>query len=307
VIRRALFVGAGLLSLAGAVIVLAIGAPTSGTVGGLTDALVWLALLAAGLLAVWRLAKGLSVEGYAAPGAAPLVERDPERSQAEVLLSGTDFAETMAEASEVARNTGDVEAALEVVREPLQAVLVEAYRADGVARDRTVAVIEEGSWTDDPVAASVLADDVSGPNRAFRDRLFAWLFTERALRSRVRRAVDEVARVGGRRLPTIPGQTASRNVPVARTPPARLQAGSASALTLEPAPDPDVLEPFAVNPTAEGDDASDARDADGAAEPNGTNGTNETDETDETDEMDGPTAESVLGETDGNPSGGSDR
>jgi hypothetical protein len=302
--RRTLFVAGGLLSLAGAVVVFAIGAPTSGTVGGLPDALVGLALLAAGLLALWRLAKGLSVEGYATPGAAPLVERDPERSQAEVVLSGTDFAETMAEASEVARDTGDVEAALAVVREPLQTVLVEACRADGVARDRAVAVIEDGAWTDDPVAASVLATDVAGPNRAFRDRLFAWLFTERALRTRVRRAVDEVARAGGRRLPTIPGQMASRNVPVARTPPARLQAGSASALTLEPAPDPDVLEPFAVNPSADGDDRTDAGGVE--AKSGGTDGMDGMDGRKETDGLEDSAAESVLGDSEG-PSAGSER
>jgi hypothetical protein len=299
--RRAILVGLGLFALVDAVIVLAIGVPSDGPVGAIAEALLWLVLLAALVLAVWRLARGAPGVDYAHPGSDPLVERDPEVSQAAVVLSGTAFADTLAEAVTVARKGGDVDEAVAVVRDPLRTVLVDAMVAGGADRERARRRVDAGEWTDDPVAAAVLSPDVTGPNRPLRDRLAAWLFTDRAVRHRTRRAVSEVAQVAGRELPAIPGQTATRNVPVPRPSTDRLQARSASALTLEPAPDPDALEPMAVNPGGIAGLEHDEADGGAAADDDAAG----RDDTTETPEEQGPDA-GVDPVWDGNAERGSD-
>jgi len=60
----------------------------------------------------------------------------------------------------------------------------------------------------------VLSPQIDRPRRTFTGRLYAWLFPERVVRQRVRRAVQAVAEAADDALPPVPGQRAPRSVPV---------------------------------------------------------------------------------------------
>jgi len=175
-----------------------------------------LGLLVLGL-SLWKL---LSTPSGDAVSASPWSEggaivADPPESTPETdPISGTELADVIETAAREARNADTVDAGLETVRAPLREALVDALQQGGWERDRVEAALSAGSWTDDPVAASVLDEDVLPPERSLRRRVWAWLFPAKAVRHRTARAVGAVATAAEAALPPVVGQHAPRPVPV---------------------------------------------------------------------------------------------
>lgn len=143
-----------------------------------------------------------------------LVDRAPEESPDDVAVSGTETAETLAEATRAARSAGDVQAGVETVRPPLRQALGSALVAGGREPERVERALANGTWTDDDLAAAVLDGAVDPPKRSPRERLRDWLFPERAMRERTRRAVAAVDEAVSEALPAVVGEDAPRTVPV---------------------------------------------------------------------------------------------
>jgi hypothetical protein len=143
-----------------------------------------------------------------------LVERAPERSPAEYDLSGERLAGVVAAAGEAAREDGTVAAGVDVIRPHLREALMGVFVQGGTDRATAEATLAEGTWTDDATAAAVLDDAVDHPGWSMLQRFEAWLFPEQVLREEVRRAMQAIATVADRELPTVPGQHAPRTVPV---------------------------------------------------------------------------------------------
>jgi len=143
-----------------------------------------------------------------------LVEERPESTPERDRISGTELSETIRTAAAEVRGAETFEPGLEIVREPLRDALVRALRQGGWSETRIDEALAAGTWTDDPVAASVLDERVQPPERSLRRRLWAWLFPERALRHRTALAVGAVARAAESALPAVVGQRAPRPVPV---------------------------------------------------------------------------------------------
>ena len=144
-----------------------------------------------------------------------LVDRPPEESPDDVAVSGTETAETLAEATRAARSAGDVQAGVETVRPPLRQALGSALVAGGREPERVERALANGTWTDDDLAAAVLDEAVDPPKRSVRERLRDWLVPERAMRERTRRAVAAVDEAASEALPAVVGEDAPRTVPVA--------------------------------------------------------------------------------------------
>ncbi|MFB6167553.1 MAG: hypothetical protein ABEJ43_01775 [Haloferacaceae archaeon] len=205
---RAALVGVGLCAVAGAGAWVAVaGGASPGTLGRAAAALVGVVAVAAALARVWGRGDD--------PTRRPVVERAPERAPDDRQLAGRAFAEQLREARETARTSG-VETGVEAVRPTLRATVVAVrVRAgdDAAAVERD---LDDGEWTDDPVAAAALSPDIQGPERPLRRRLADWLRPDRAAARQVRRATDAVARVADERLPPVAGADAPRPAPVAR-------------------------------------------------------------------------------------------
>lgn len=146
------------------------------------------------------------------PFATPAPERTPDTHP----LSSGEFAAVVRDAGDAARRDGTVADGIAVVRPALREALGTALVRGGLSREDALNAMAEGSWTDDPVAASVLDSDFVPPDRSLTERVAAWLFPERVVRRRTRRAMQAVAGAADDALPTVPGQTAPRNVPVVR-------------------------------------------------------------------------------------------
>ncbi|GCF12179.1 hypothetical protein Harman_01140 [Haloarcula mannanilytica] len=137
-----------------------------------------------------------------------------ETTPAEEAVSGTDLAEHVEAAAAQARKGGTVAESMGPVREPLRATLIDALVQGGHDRDAVERQLAAGAWTDDPVAAAVLDEDVTPPDRSLRARLRAWLFPEKAVRQRSARAMAAVSAAADDALPSVVGQQAPRPVPV---------------------------------------------------------------------------------------------
>lgn len=138
----------------------------------------------------------------------------PETASTRDRLSGRLLAERLEAAGQRAREEGRVEAGLERLRPVFRGTLVAALVQGGTDRSRAESAVDSGAWTDDRIAASVLSASVDPPSLSFRERVVVWLFPERVLRARARRAVGEIAAVAAESLPAVPGQHAPRNIPV---------------------------------------------------------------------------------------------
>jgi hypothetical protein len=143
-----------------------------------------------------------------------LVGRAPERSPAEYDLSGERLAEVVESAGENAREEGTVGAGVDDVRPHLRDVLLDVLVQGGTDRATAETALERGTWTDDQTAAAVLDGDVAHPGWSLVERSEAWLFPEQVLRREVQQAMQAIAAVAERELPTVPGQHAPRTVPV---------------------------------------------------------------------------------------------
>jgi hypothetical protein len=207
VARRAAVV-AGLCAVAVAGGWVAVGGETSpDALGRAAAALVGLVAVGAALARVWGRGDD--------PATTPLVERAPERAPDDRPLAGRAFAEQVREARETARTEG-VDAGVAVVRPTLRATVVAVRRRAGDDAATVECALDDGTWTDDPVAAAALSPDRRVPERPLRRRLADWLRPDRAAGRRVRRATDAVARVADERLPPVAGADAPRPAPVAR-------------------------------------------------------------------------------------------
>ncbi|RQG92117.1 DUF7269 family protein [Natrarchaeobius chitinivorans] len=163
----------------------------------------------------------------------------PERTNRDPPLSSDELVAVIDDAGAAARSAGTVEDGIDVARPVLRGALIDALIQGGMARADAEATLADGSWTDDDVAASVLEADLTGPDRPFRDRLTAWLFPERVVRRRIGRATGAVAAAADEALPTVPGQTAPRTVPVVKPRLEELTRGADGRL--ERAADPDAI------------------------------------------------------------------
>lgn len=242
--KRDLAVGAlGAVLVATGVFLAATGsnAPTLST--GQAAALSLVVLAALGV-ALWKVRGALedSDDGPAAvpwaPGE-PFASPSPEVAESDHPLSSTDLTGAVESAAAHARSAGDVETGLETLRPSLRRALVEALVAGGRDEAAVEAALADGTWTDDRVAASVLDPSVGPPESSLRGRLEAWLFPERVVRRRVRRAVNAIAAAADEALPTVPGQTAPRSVPVVQPTLDELRRGADGRL--QRAADPSVV------------------------------------------------------------------
>lgn len=144
----------------------------------------------------------------------PVVAATPEYAATVDVLSGQGLSWVLDEGGAVAREDRTVAAGEEWVRPTLRGVLLGVLVHEHRDRTAAEAVVDEGDWTDDRVAASVVSGTVTGPPLSLRERIYAWLFPERVLRERVRVTVDEIARVADETLPSVPGEHAPRTIPV---------------------------------------------------------------------------------------------
>lgn len=138
----------------------------------------------------------------------------PERTDESRPLSSIAFATVVSEAGATARSEGTVADGIAEIRSPLREALLDALSAGDRTRSDARRMVAEGSWTDDDVAAAVLDGSVSPPARTIRERIEAWLYPERVVRRRTRRAMGAVAAAAEDALPTVPGERAPRTVPV---------------------------------------------------------------------------------------------
>jgi hypothetical protein len=100
------------------------------------------------------------------------------------------------EAAVEAAIDGD-DAAAEQVRERLQETATRAHAHEtGVAVKRAREQVRAGEWTDDRLAAAVLADE-GGPTHSLWSRLRLWLDPESERERRLHRAVRETTALGG--------------------------------------------------------------------------------------------------------------
>lgn len=172
---------------------------------------------------------------YRRAGRYALVDSAPEQTAADLPLAGRDDADRLARAAAVARSAGSVEAGIETVRLALQSALREVLVAGGTSPEEAERIIDEGAWTDDADAAAVLSATVEPPRRSFRERLWTWLRPAAVTRRRLDGAVAAVAATADERLPTVPGQTAPRQVEV--SPPTLVELRRAVDGPLRPAVD----------------------------------------------------------------------
>jgi len=223
-VRRQLLVAvAGFaLVLGGAALAVLAEWPSSSTVE--TGLLVAVALFAL-LLAALKIRTSPAAANSGRSSAEPFASPPPEEVASEYPLSSVALARILDGAGETARREGTVEDGIDVVRPALRDTLIGALTQGGSSAESVEDLLDSGGWTDDRVAASVLSEHVDPPDRSIRTRLEAWLFPERVVRRRARRATEAVAVAAEAALPTVPGQTAPRTVPTVTTSLSELQRG----------------------------------------------------------------------------------
>lgn len=210
------------LVLGGAALAVLAEWPSSSTVE--TGLLVAVALFAL-LLAALKIRTSPAAANSGRSSAEPFASPPPEEVASEYPLSSVALARILDGAGETARREGTVEDGIDVVRPALRDTLIGALTQGGNSAESVEDLLDSGEWTDDRVAASVLSEHVDPPDRSIRTRLEAWLFPERVVRRRARRATEAVAVAAEAALPTVPGQTAPRTVPTVSTSLSELQRG----------------------------------------------------------------------------------
>lgn len=215
--RRALVAFVG-LAVVGIGVVVALAGSAAGATPLLASILIGAAVLVGLALAVRNVRGTLDASADALP--VPWTDDDayatpaPERSRRDDRLSSERFATVVRRAGEAAREEGTVADGIAVLRPPLRRALGEALVQGGRTEDAAKRALADGTWTDDPVAASVLEESIAPPRRSIRERIVAWLFPERVVRERARRATAAVAEAADEALPPVPGRAAPRTVPV---------------------------------------------------------------------------------------------
>jgi hypothetical protein len=183
----------------------------------------------------------------------PFASPRPEEARTDPDLSAAAVAATMETAADRGEELG-IDEGVEVVRPRLRETLVAALVAGGRDRSAVEAAIDDGTWTDDDLAGSVLSPAVDPPARSLRRRAWAWLYPERAVRRRVRRATDAVAAAADEALPAVPGEAATRTVPVVRPTLSDLNRGVDGRLTAAADPMAVARGPLPPEPSLHPDD-----------------------------------------------------
>lgn len=232
---------------------ISIGAGVAATLGGILIAFSGIDLIGAAVDSVWVLRLlglgcilGAIYFLYAATrtsndpvpwsDSGPIVDTRPEAAPSTYPLSGWKFARTVSEAAETARKRRQTDPGVDIVREPLRDVYIDAMVAGGGNREAAERDLETGSWTDDVVAAAVLSPEVAFPSRRLRQRVMDWLFPDRAVRRVTLRAVAAVAETTADRIPPVVGQNAPRNIPIYRPSLATLRQGPDGTVQTPPQP-----------------------------------------------------------------------
>lgn len=124
------------------------------------------------------------------PRETTLPERERRRP---VAVPGSDFDEALAGVPPVGATAGDRSAVRirEQLRDAAVAALVQ-YR--GLSEDEATERLEEGTWTDDPLAADFFAS-LDGTGNSVAESVAGSLWGEGPFRRRARRAAAEIARV----------------------------------------------------------------------------------------------------------------
>lgn len=215
--RQLLLAGAGLLAVVAACVIAVVRAETvPETVG--PGAVGWLVVLGALGAAAWlryRATRSAPDEA-AAPwsGTDPIVAETPEATPDTQPLSGRELVLELDQASTAARQAGEIETGLEVLRPALRDTYVLVARHAGQDESTARAALDRGTWTDDPAAAAALSPDVDPPPRSLVERLRDWLYPGRAVRRRTRAAVDALAAAADESVATVVGTDAPRRIPV---------------------------------------------------------------------------------------------
>lgn len=222
---------AGLLFVAMATVIGLAGTPQpAGSGPGAAGGLVLFVCALVILWKLWRTPSGPDVSPSPWADDDAFTRAHLETTPAEETVSGTELAENVAAAAEEARGGVPVAESVGPVRDPLRATLTEALVHSGQDREAVQQQLAAGTWTDDPVAAAVLDESVTPPDRPFRARLRAWLFPEKAVRKRSARAMAAVSAAADEALPTVVGQQAPRPVPVVAPDVADLQRAADGSL-----------------------------------------------------------------------------
>ncbi|MEY7848172.1 DUF58 domain-containing protein [Natrarchaeobius sp. A-rgal3] len=125
------------------------------------------------------------------------------------------------------------------LRSAVTAVLT---RFQGRSEEEAAAAIEDGSWTDDPIASAFLSEEIDSPPQSARRRLTDRLGRDDPYRRGIRRTAVAIARIGYGQLG---GSPTPENVPIenretagsrvdARTTDRRLEAGQIHELPMRP-------------------------------------------------------------------------
>jgi hypothetical protein len=226
--RDVILAGCGVVLMLVGVALAATG-PHRGDLSVAAEVLLGFLIVGASVGAVLKIRGSLAATGDATPDASWAAEAAfatprPEDAATDHDLSGAAVAATVEQAASHAREV-DVEEGLAVVRPLLRETLEAALVAGGRDRGAVRTAIGDGDWTDDDLAASVLSATVEAPTQSLRHRVWAWLYPERAVRRRVRHGSDAVAAAADEALPAVPGEAATRTVPVVRPTLSELQRG----------------------------------------------------------------------------------
>lgn len=186
------------------------------TPGAGPGTLVWLVGLGGLAAAAWLLYDHTRTRSRTDPvpwsDAGPIVRDAPEAVPQERPLSGGDLAAALVEAGVAARRHREIEHGVAVVRPLLREAYVEAAVAGGADRAAATADLDGGTWTDDPVAASVCSASVDPPPRSLRRRVRDWLYPGRAVTRRTVRAVSAVTDAADDLLPAVIGSDEPRRI-----------------------------------------------------------------------------------------------
>jgi hypothetical protein len=213
-VKRLLTVGIGTLVVLGA-LVIGLMSDASGTeTPAALAALVLLLVIGLSLGKLVRTPTDETVEPPPWSEKGAIVTDAPESTPTTTRISGTALTEHIEAAAADARSEGTIEPGIETIREPLRETLVTVLMQGGWDQERVEDALAEGTWTDDPVAAALLDENVTPPEQPLRRRIWIWLFPEKAIRHRTARAVGAIARVSQSAVPSVVGQRAPRPVPI---------------------------------------------------------------------------------------------
>jgi hypothetical protein len=145
-------------------------------------------VIAIGIYTLWR---------YATTDPAPVQRLVRDDRRMEYSRAGSRFDRAFEASRRAQTNTAQADytgiESTEVQRSLRQSVVAVRTHDGSRTPDEVNEELDDGTWTDDRVVAAFLGRE-SAPDVSLSRRLYAWLYPERAYRSRVERTVDEIER-----------------------------------------------------------------------------------------------------------------